>query len=922
MKVVELARHKNIPYIRCFDWSPVDPTLVSIGQTSGEAVLLRLDIPTTAPSPLAVKHQRACNSVSFNSNGTLLATGLDKVRSDFCLNIWDVSLRLAHNPPDTPPRPTRQLAGSEAISSVRFTADNPMTVIAGVSYRFIRMFDLRESPSSPAISCPTRCVYGIALDTDPNYFASHSEEGIVAVWDRRYAKLNPACEPALRFDRVGEEYSRAGSQITALRYATGRPGTFAALNSGGGLRVYETARISDPDSMALSSTLAVLEEDVHKPRPGGWATGLLEAGRGAYGGTSTSGTRTPSNRGNETGETLLVNRITDLALPGKTGKGDKKISTFDWILEGRGKGGTSGPLRILITRNDGTMEVLSCPGSVPSIAWGSRNQFSITCERDVKMMPTPDLKLSDSPRSRAIRENDDFEEDRFHYGSPDHKIGILERRRTERSNSVVRPEDFLPAPAEVLKNDICVTMRRRVEAGYLMDCAKNAALAKDENQYLEDMWVWLDGAQECAKESSMMGGSLDLSYLGVATIWNGGTTPTSPARIIGTRKPRKEEWTFAAAEINRKARRSVFMTRTTDYPEQRRLCLAVCGWNYEGIDLENELIRLERNLEYSKAAGWALFHGDIERAITSLQQGGQQLKLMSTAVAGYYSTLSNVSTPNSIWKTLASEMATELYDPYLRAIFAYVSNSEWKDVLDEIGLPIRERIGIAVRWLADDQLTNYLNETTKAVVHAGDLDGLMLTGVTEPAVNLLQVYINRTADVQTASLVASFACPRYLSDDRVDYWIESYRHLLNSWRLFHVRAKFDVARGRASRDRTGAMTLAAPPRQVYVRCANCDRSISHSAARSNMIKKLPKQMTMREKQATGTHAEKPTVCPHCRKSLPRCAVCLLNLGTIYYNGPEDRAKDPLKDYDRWYVDRGWWCLGGCANVMCAGSIFV
>lgn len=122
-------------------------------------------------------------------------------------------------------------------------------------------------------------------------------------------------------------------------------------------------------------------------------------------------------------------------------------------------------------------------------------------------------------------------------------------------------------------------------------------------------------------------------------------------------------------------------------------------------------------------------------------------------------------------------MATELDDPYLRAIFAYVANSEWEEVLDQIGLPLTERIGIALRWLQDEKLTNFLEEATRGVIENGDLDGIMLTGVTEKAVELLQVYINRTADVQTAALVASFAVPRYFRDERVEYWIERYRFL-------------------------------------------------------------------------------------------------------------------------------------------------
>ncbi len=138
----QVYRHSRISHIRCVDWSPAEDGLVAVGQTSGESLLIQLSGNSHTAVPLPVKHQRSCNSVSFNSTGYLLATGLDKVRNDFCLNIWDVNQRMGQVPQDNL-RPSRQLASSEAISSVRFTRDHPNTLVAGVAYRFIRIFDLR-----------------------------------------------------------------------------------------------------------------------------------------------------------------------------------------------------------------------------------------------------------------------------------------------------------------------------------------------------------------------------------------------------------------------------------------------------------------------------------------------------------------------------------------------------------------------------------------------------------------------------------------------------------------------------------------------------------------------------------------------------------------------------------------------------------
>lgn len=116
---------------QCADWSPDPnrPDLIACGLTTGKTLLVRLqdhvlgDIaygssenlhsptgpsrsasttsnraqPHTTVAPiqypvLSVKMSRPCNVVSFSkTNPHLLAAGLDKVRNDPCLLVWDVS---------------------------------------------------------------------------------------------------------------------------------------------------------------------------------------------------------------------------------------------------------------------------------------------------------------------------------------------------------------------------------------------------------------------------------------------------------------------------------------------------------------------------------------------------------------------------------------------------------------------------------------------------------------------------------------------------------------------------------------------------------------------------------------------------------------------------------------------------------------
>lgn len=80
----------------------------------------------------------------------------------------------------------------------------------------------------------------------------------------------------------------------------------------------------------------------------------------------------------------------------------------------------------------------------------------------------------------------------------------------------------------------------------------------------------------------------------------------------------------------------------------------------------------------------------------------QQRKLMSAILASYQAEGTNT---NDVWKDICESLSNDMTDrPYLRAIFAYIASNDWYRVLDEPGLPLRERMAIALRVLDDDQV--------------------------------------------------------------------------------------------------------------------------------------------------------------------------------------------------------------------------
>lgn len=69
----------------------------------------------------------------------LLATGLDRVRNDVCLNIYDMN----DSRVTAKDEPYKKLASSEAISSIKFFTGQPDMLVAGVSRQYVRIYDLR-----------------------------------------------------------------------------------------------------------------------------------------------------------------------------------------------------------------------------------------------------------------------------------------------------------------------------------------------------------------------------------------------------------------------------------------------------------------------------------------------------------------------------------------------------------------------------------------------------------------------------------------------------------------------------------------------------------------------------------------------------------------------------------------------------------
>ena len=279
--------HK-VPAFRAFDWSPHDEAIVAVGQWSGEATVLRIDDSSQSVS-LPIKHQRLCNAVTFSKAGRL-ATGLEKVRNDFCLNVWDISQRLSTgaSPGLGSGRqylePIRKLASSEAITSIKFFPSQPDVLVCGVKGACIRIYDIRENNGTSAVQFQTSCVHNIAIDPlDENYFASAGppKDPMIHIWDRRMGPQSSAATlglapshnsqygPMVEFRKAFDNSnSMAQPSIWSLRYCKGQSGCLGALASTGDYKIFETkkeymsepARSKEDHNMTSYRTLSVAEQ--------------------------------------------------------------------------------------------------------------------------------------------------------------------------------------------------------------------------------------------------------------------------------------------------------------------------------------------------------------------------------------------------------------------------------------------------------------------------------------------------------------------------------------------------------------------------------------------------------------------------------------------------------------------------------------
>jgi hypothetical protein len=931
-----------------------EPSLLAVGLATGKVLLANMDSDGESVRKEFVPRQvRTCNAVAWNPHDkNILATGLDKVRSDFSCLIWDIresgsspssDESTSHTSSSTPSRensfnlssiaatekverPIGQFANSEAVASVAWLPGSPGCLATGTGARWLRIYDMRDAlkPVNSVGAHSSKAIYGVCVDPHREHcLATYSEESIVKLWDTRLFK-----EPVMQLVAPGTSANNKISQIAwcptrgaGLLGVISKHENFVRVwnvNSGMLLQDEEMAKLFPssnntrsgsmnlPSSLSKTTTMdsSSSNSNIQSTYPLTPSTSTLSVNSTLS--TSSAKPSTPEPKDS---------RSSMYATSDVYDTGAEQVSSFSWHP-------TKG--QILTVSVNAVIDIMNLHEPIPlSFSSHSRLCFSsqkMMLEGPVLMKPFQNGSLANQPfvgsqhpsnPSSSSSSNPSFSTNGSSNSLPNsayHSLNQIPLASEIHSSLSTAPQiDALSEKDESLrgKRDISHVMYDRALMGYGGDAKLNRQLVTTfDNPELEYVWNWLNDMKfNLAKKAQ--------EFKGIYAVMTQSKNP-QPSKV-------EETMTFndpspIPASITSLRQRFPVYNST-----ERQFCLKMCGWGFaSSAELASAIESSESRGKLSRGVALAVFHLDIVQALQMLRVNptylNNDLKLVSLALAGFAD-----STNSTLqWKSAIDPIRSQLTDSYLSAVLAFMcsTNADYWDVLYETDMSLRDKLAFACRFYDDDKLIAFLERTKVQVIGQGRLTGLLLTGIDSygGGVDLIQNFIDRTSDLQTATLLLSHISPRKIKDprNRINVWTHMYRQILDRWGLWIERAKFDVLRGEAN-----------PPPHVMARCNFCNATLT--LGRDNVQSKVPMTMGGRGggigmgaglQSAAGSSSmrswqdkKKISSCPSCRKPLPRCALCLLPMNCIPPSPDNRQLGEGLtwssgnQNFDDWFS----WC---------------
>ncbi|KAJ4374585.1 hypothetical protein N0V86_007454 [Didymella sp. IMI 355093] len=854
-----LIRDK-LPNYTAFDWSKKDADLVAIGSASGEAHVVLLDPDKPEGDFLhafPIRHQRKCNSIAF-SHKNLLATGLDRVRNDVCLNIYDMNdARFTSRD-----EPYRKLASSEAVSSIKFFKDQPDTLLAGVQRQYVRLYDLRDSGTQGVANIQTKQVHNIAIDPlDENYFLSAGTTGdpTVTVWDQRMVKQRNDSSGAVLEYRPIVDNSQPAS-IWSLRYSGTKKGTFGVLANTGEFKIFELSQHSHRLETLKSTTDTTMARVWSSPH---------------Y-------TKVSHH---------LRHPWHSKDFPQKQ---KDRVMAYDFMTEGSTLDGQCA----LALHANREVEVIKVPPPAPRINVSALEEIY----KDRTTIARPTSRHGTVAEDLSVIQDEAIGRKGGH-GPADlseelDKLGMSEQNQStmQKREEVLRlayPDVKVPL-ADYLA--YLQGPKRRCQEGYSLGCAQNKSIVSND-PWLADVWDFVERMDTHAWGDGMVGNGLELNYLGIESIWNNDLEMYDDRRIDPDANTSQTMFRDAVKEIVEAKNFPPFEGADTKFAENRQLCLSLCGWPLDRKGVQDNCENLIAAGEPLKAIVLAVFQGYKDIALALLRTALQQGKLPQDhiglgAVIACASPSSGVPAEQREACAWMAEMTT---DPYLKSLLTYFINADWTAVVDMASLSLPDRVAVALKYLPDPSLSQFLSNTTTSHIQTGSISGLLLTGLTTRALDLLQTHIaSHPSELQTAVLLLSRACPLYIQDPRWYLWKDIYLEQMQVWRCFLERTRYTKEHNARSVTRSGSAKNKPTQPSIAIRCAQCQQNL---ALRKEQGKKTrlvpvtgapyhaqhpsnPKSALLHNKPAGKHSISSPALaCPNCGAQMPRCGLCMMWLGS-------------------------------------------
>jgi hypothetical protein len=711
-------------------------------------------------------------------------------------------------------------------------------------------------------------VHNIAIDPlDENYFISAGSPGdpTVTVWDQRFVKQRSTGDAAqsgavLEF-RPLVDNSQANTTIWSLRYSGTKRATFGALANTGEFKVVELARHS--------------HRSINH--------------QGSHNGPSAQAWISPHY-------TKISHHLSNPMLAERHRKDEQyRVTAYDFMITGSPH---ASPCALALHSNR-DIEILRVPEPPPRInvtaleeifrdrtvvAKPSLSHSTIAkdlLELQVKASGEPHTASSDSQESITAR----LDKLSIDYPQRD----ITEHPATQ--SSYQKHEDLLTlgypdvkmALPEYLKT--LQTQKRRCKEGYNLDCHRNKEIVAND-PWLVDAWNLVARMDTHAWGDGMVGGGIDLKYLGVKAIWENKLTMYDQRLIDPDATTSERIFADAVKEICENKEFPPFSgVEDTRFPANRQLCLSLCGWNLTRVGLRERCSVLVDNKQFYKAIVLAVFQGYKDVALDLLKETIQRNQLHNIGLGAVIA----CDSVNEDQRHMCSWMADVTDEPYLKGLLAYFISGDWRSVVEMTQLSLADRVGVALKYLPDEQLTLFLKLAAVKCVNKGSIEGLLLTGLTERAMDLFENYISRYGDLQSTVLILSRACPLFIQDDRWPIWKDMYLNQMQVWRAFLERTHYVKEHNLLCVSREGRSLNKPSSPSLAIRCHNCQQNLA--------LRKEPKTAKQylvpvqdrskphhtgpqpRPHPLKGTASSPALACPNCNAQMPRCGLCMMWLGS-------------------------------------------